>query len=517
MSLQEDIVEAAQNLPQVAWNDHKTMISSSPTDEKDVVIEVLWDSPSDPANPVNWPKSRKWLLSGIGYGFLTLVGGSVSAYAIAQPSLERTLHISTATGTLGIVVFTISYGAAPLVLAPLSEVFGRSPVYIASAIVFWLMFLPQALAQNLETVLITRFISGCGGSTAVALVGGTLADIWETHERGLPMALFSFVAFAGTGLGPVSFGYIELALGFRYVNWIMFGLSGLFTIALVLLLQETRASVILTRKAAKLRLETGDLRYRAKAEEERASLSVLVKTSLLRPIRFFFTEAIVFVFTMWITYAWGILYIQLESIPLVFTELHDFNIGESGLVFVAQIIGPVVGFSVNLWCDKLYARNVEKKGPEARLYIAIISGLALPLGCWMYTWTSWTGVHWVVPIIGITIIYASMFGIYLACFNYASPLLCIKFTYSPPLQLADSYTIYASSALSAQSCIRLSVGALFSLIAAPMYERLGIHVAGSVLAALASLFAVTPFVMYRYGERIRARSSFAKHLASLER
>ncbi|KAH7903661.1 major facilitator superfamily domain-containing protein [Hygrophoropsis aurantiaca] len=479
---------------------HSSHASSESVKEEAGDITVTWESASDPTNPLNWPRGRKWLLSGIGYGFLTLVGGSVSAYSTSQPSLERALHISDFVGTLGIVVFTVTYGAAPLMLAPFSEVFGRSPVYLGSALLFWLMFIPQALAKNLETVLITRFISGIGGSTAVALVGGTLADIWETHERGLPMALFSFVAFAGTGLGPVTFGYVELTLGYQYINWILFGLSGIFTVALMAVLRETRASVILTRKAAQLRRETGNMRYRAKAEEERASISHLIKNSLSRPIYLFFTEPIVFVFTTWITYAWGILYIQLESIPLIFTELHDFNAGENGLVFLAQILGPVFGFAVNLWCDRLYAKNFTRKGPEGRLYIAMIAGLALPIGCWLYTWTNWEQVHWIVPIIGITVIYASMFGIYLACFNY----------------LADSYTIYASSALSAQSCVRLVVGALFSLAAQPMYRGLGVHGAGSLLATLATLFTVTPFVMYRYGSRIRAQSSFAKHLASLE-
>lgn len=49
-------------------------------------------------------------------------------------------------------------------------------------------------------MLVARFISGCAGSTAVALVGGTIADVWRADERGTPMALFSFAAFGGTFL-----------------------------------------------------------------------------------------------------------------------------------------------------------------------------------------------------------------------------------------------------------------------------------------------------------------------------
>lgn len=35
---------------------------------------------------------------------------------------------------------------------------------------------------------------------------------------------------------------------------------------------------------------------------------------------------------------------------------------------------------MNYACDKLYDKNVAKKGPEARLYIAMISGILLPVG-----------------------------------------------------------------------------------------------------------------------------------------
>jgi len=53
-------------------------------------------------------------------------------------------------------------------------------------------------------------------------------------------AIFSFVAFAGTGLGPVAFGYVELKFGYVLINWILFGISGLSTIGVVLVSRETR-------------------------------------------------------------------------------------------------------------------------------------------------------------------------------------------------------------------------------------------------------------------------------------
>jgi len=52
-------------------------------------------------------------------------------------------------------------------------------------------------------------------------------------------------------------------------------------------------------------------------------------------------------------------------------------------------------------------------------------------GCWIFAFASGRG-HWMGPVVGLVMVFYGVFTIYLATFNY----------------LADSYTIYASSALS---------------------------------------------------------------------
>lgn len=127
--------------------------------------------------------------------FCALVSLSVSGYSISVGSVQEELQCSRILALLGITMFTITFGAAPLLLAPLSEVYGRSHIYLVSAFIFAVFFIPQALAKNIETILVTRFISGIAGSTAVSLVGGTLSDVWKGPERGGPMSLFSWAAF----------------------------------------------------------------------------------------------------------------------------------------------------------------------------------------------------------------------------------------------------------------------------------------------------------------------------------
>ena len=59
---------------------------------------------------------------------------------------------------------------------------------------------------------------------------------------------------------------------------------GIFVIAVPICMKETRSGVLLTRLAKKMRKETGNVHYRARIEDERASLRTLIYISCTRPI-----------------------------------------------------------------------------------------------------------------------------------------------------------------------------------------------------------------------------------------
>lgn len=87
-----------------------------------------------------------------------------------------------------------------------------------------------------------------------------------------------------------------------------------------------------------------------------------------------------------------------------------------------------------------------------------------------------------------------IFSIYLAVFNY----------------LADTYHGYASSALAAQSLCRNILGGVFPLVTASMIDSLTLQGTGGLLGGLGWLLTGIPWLLYFYGQRIRARSPFAK-------
>ena len=229
----------------------------------------------------------------------------------------------------------------------------------------------------------------------------------------MAMAAFSYAAFAPTGLGPIMGGWIVQTRGFRLIYWIIFAMAGALTIGLYFIMRETRESILLSRKAARLRLQTGDERFVAQADEERASLSTIIRVALTRPVRLFITEPVLQAFSLWISFAWSVLYLLLISIPIVFGQVYSFSLGQTGLVFITQIVGATIGVVISFWGDRAYHRHCQRLGPEARMYAGMVGGLLLPIGCWIFTWTSYSNIHWIVPCIGITITYAGLMLIYL--------------------------------------------------------------------------------------------------------
>lgn len=79
--------------------------------------------------------------------------------------------------------------------------------------------------------------------------------------------------------------------------------------------------------------------------------------------------------------------------------------------------------------------------------------------------------------------------------------------------LADSYSIYASSALAGQSFMRNMAAGAFPFFTRQLYQNLTPRWGSFLFACLATLLAVVPFVAFFYGPEIRRRSKFAKALA----
>ncbi|KZS99663.1 MFS general substrate transporter [Laetiporus sulphureus 93-53] len=452
----------------------------------------------DKQDPANFSPARKQAILLTACLFSVLVASSSGSYALGFTSMTRDLNCTDFQATLGISLYCLGFGVVPLVTASFSEEFGRQPLYLCSGIGFLLFTIATAVGKNIQTILIARFFAGAFGSTGSTMVGGTVADIFSTRERGVAMASFAAAAIGATGVGCLASGWIEQNphLEWRWIQWIHAIFTGVFVVAVPIFMKETRASVLLVRLAKKMRKETSDKRIRARIEDERASLGTLIYISCTRPIYLLLTEPVIASFTLWVGFAWGILYVMIEAIGPVFRTLHHFNAGEEGSAFITITIGAMLGLCTNVIQEKMYSKNVATRGPEARLYAPMAAAILFPIGMFIFAWSTYTQVYWIAPAIGIVLIMWALFIIYLAVFTY----------------LADCYGTFASSALAGQSLFRNLMGMAFPMFTTQMFARLTYHWANTLFALIAVVMIPIPFVLFFKGPAIRARSKIASQV-----
>ena len=108
---------------------------------------------------------------------------------------------SQTVSTLAITLYVLGIAIGPMFMSPLSEVYGRLPVYHIANLFFVAFVVGNTLSKNIGQFMVFRFISGCAGGTPMALGGGTIADVTLMENRGIAMALFSLGPLAG----PVSY------------------------------------------------------------------------------------------------------------------------------------------------------------------------------------------------------------------------------------------------------------------------------------------------------------------------
>jgi len=157
-ALTPDLETDAEHLARPALTYTKTGASLATTGSRIPSFEVDFGA-EDVDDPKNWPMWYKGLTIGaVSYSTWTVVLYSTS-YTTSMPGMMRDFHVaSEPVATLGVTVYLLGLAVGSLILAPLSEIYGRRPVYVGSLCFFSLMILPCALAKSLSEVLIFRFL-----------------------------------------------------------------------------------------------------------------------------------------------------------------------------------------------------------------------------------------------------------------------------------------------------------------------------------------------------------------------
>ncbi|KAH1558926.1 hypothetical protein KXX17_006423 [Aspergillus fumigatus] len=303
-------------------------------------------------------------------------------------------------------------------------------------------------------MIIARFFNGLSGSAFLSVAGGTVGDLFHRQELAALMRVYTASPFIGPEIGPLRWTFYVLII------WT----ASILVLSCVCLL-ETYHPVLLKRMAVRLRKETGDDRPMQLLAFEPMCMNLCVFSAILL----------------------GILYLFFGAFELVFSHVYGFNLWQIGSSF----LGILVGMMSAILTDPLWRRNyarLERKHqdtvgektefmPEWRLPPAIGGAPLVTIGIFIFAWTIYPQVHWVVPIIG-----SAVFG--------AGTVLVYSGIYVPGGRVSDL------------RCERSGCQQF-------LYNRPGYHWATSLLGFLTLMMAPFPCIFFRYGSRIRKKSRFA--------
>lgn len=341
---------------------------------------------------------------------------------------------SRIVATLGLSTFVLGIALGPA-WSPLSEFYGRRPIYLGSFAFFLIWLVPSAVAKNIETMIIARFFQGLAGSAFLSVSGGTVGDMFDRATMAAPMAMFTISPFVGPSIGPSVGGFINYYVNWRWTHYVLIIWSFTVLVLLCFFVPETYRKwnclqvvvervyvgvrvarpltdfrldpVLLRNKARKLRKETGEDRWYAPIEKMDRSILKTVAYALLRPFQLLIGEPLCLALDVYSAILLGVLYLFFGAFPLVFETNHGFNLWQVGLSFLGLLVGMVIGgLSFPVW-NNMRQRLIEKnKGvsePEFRLPSVMVGAVLVPIGLFWFGWTTYSSVHWIVPIIGSVI------------------------------------------------------------------------------------------------------------------
>ncbi|PSR77626.1 hypothetical protein PHLCEN_2v7816 [Hermanssonia centrifuga] len=464
-------------------------------------VKLVTFVPNDPEDPLNYANWYKWYITFVCAMSVVEVAFASSVVTGDFGDLQAFFHVGDVVIALSVTLMVCGFGIGPLFWSPLSEIYGRRPVWIIPAFIYIIFIIPCARAQNIQTLLICRFLCGFFASAPLTLAGGTISDVWDNEERGFAIALFAAAPYGGPVLGPLIGGFVGETVGWRWMFWVNMIFAGLM-FAFQITLPETYAPVLLKKRAARLRKETGDKTIMTQQELFKVPFSQMLKDTLIRPFVMLFTEPILLLLSLYVALIYGLLYAFFFSYPVVFSGAYNWTPGIAGLTFISVWIGLAMALAAMPFLQRNYMKRAAAKGgkaePEDRLVGMMVGSIWVPISMFIFGWTSPGAVlpgggNWVGPCSSGIPFGFGMVTIYFSANAY----------------IIDAFPGYVASALAAKTVVRSGSGAAMPLFITAMYHNLGNGWAASVWAFISLGMIPIPFLFYRFGKFIRSKSKRA--------
>lgn len=143
-------------------------------------------------------------------------------FAPGIPLIMREFHNdSSVTATFLLSIYVLGFAFGPLLVAPISEIYGRRYLYIFGNILFIGFIIGTALSNSIGMLLAFRLLMGLSGVVPLTIGSGSIADMMLPEKRGRAVSVWALGPLLGLCIGPVAGGYLIRAAGWRWVFWLI--------------------------------------------------------------------------------------------------------------------------------------------------------------------------------------------------------------------------------------------------------------------------------------------------------
>lgn len=300
-------------------------------------------------------------------------------------------------------------------------------------------------------------------------------------------------------LAPVAGGWIVSSphLGWRWTEWVTLIISGFAFLVAFMFLPETYFPLLLDWKAKELRRITGNTRYTSE-HAQKESFFTRLRHTILMPATFFKTEPVIICLGLYLVLLYTILFTFLTGFEYIFKQTYGLSEGLTGSCFASVAAGATFfTFSAPLlyrWSRRItgHVHGANLK-PEFRLWPAVVTAPFLPISLFWLGWTNYRSI--------------SIWSDLAACFAFGI-VICATYV-STYEYIIDSYGDHSAIALASITMTRYLIAGGMVMAARPMYDGIGVHWTMTLLGCLALPLTAAPFVFWKIGPKLRARSQYA--------
>ncbi|KAI1261962.1 MFS general substrate transporter [Xylariaceae sp. FL1019] len=224
----------------------RDLVTTTPISAKDEQDTAFDTGPSSTPPHSVYSRNEKWLL----VGFVGVAGLfsplPANIYFPAIPALTTVFHRSVADLNLTVTIYLVLQGVSPMLWGPLSDRYGRRPLFLICLLILIGSSLGLALCPTSAfwLLLLLRALQAGGCASTIALGAGVIGDIATVDERGSFFGYFNLGPMLAPCIGPAIGGALSQYLGWRSIFWFLVIFAVACFTMLLLFLPETMRSLV---------------------------------------------------------------------------------------------------------------------------------------------------------------------------------------------------------------------------------------------------------------------------------